>query len=97
MMPTLLIKNVSKELLKELKKIKAEAGCKTWAELLEYLVKIKVNKQIVIIDEKYREKAKKAVDEFLKMSEEVTTKWKEENVLEELRKARSHEQKNFNT
>ena len=96
-MPTLLIKNVSKELLKELKKIKAEAGCKTWAELLEYLVKIKVNKQIVIIDEKYREKAMKAVDEFLSMSDEVTRKWKEENVLEEFRKARSHEQKNFNT
>ncbi|MFZ8849699.1 MAG: hypothetical protein ACO2OV_05625 [Thermoproteota archaeon] len=90
-MPTLLIKNVSEELLKELKKIKAEAGCRTWAELLEYLVKIKVNKQIVIIDEKYREKAKKAVDEFLKMSEEVTTKWKEGSVLEELRKARGHE------
>ena len=90
-MPTLLIKNVSEELLKELKKIKAEAGCRTWAELLEYLVKIKVNKQIVIIDEKYREKAKKAVDEFLKMSDEVTTKWKEGSVLEELRKARGHE------
>ncbi len=43
-MPTLLIKNVSEELLKELKKIKAEAGCRTWAELLEYRVKIKVNK-----------------------------------------------------
>jgi hypothetical protein len=43
-MPTLLIKNISEELLKELKKIKAEAGCSTWAELLEYLVKIKVNK-----------------------------------------------------
>jgi thiamine biosynthesis lipoprotein ApbE len=94
-MPTLLIKNVSEELLKELKKIKAEAGCKTWAELLEYLVKIKVNKQI-IIDEKYREKAKKAVDEFLSMSDEVTRKWKEGSVLEEFRKDRGHEQKNFN-
>jgi phosphopantetheine adenylyltransferase len=91
MMPTLLIKNVSEELLKELKKIKAEAGCRTWAELLEYLVKIKVNKQIVIIDEKYREKAKKAVDEFLSMSDEVTRKWKEGSVLEEFRKSRGHE------
>jgi phosphopantetheine adenylyltransferase len=90
-MPTLLIKNVSEELLKELKKIKAEAGCRTWAELLEYLVKIKVNKQIVIIDEKYREKAKKAVDEFLSMSDEVTRKSKEGSVLEEFRKARGHE------
>jgi hypothetical protein len=81
MMPTLLIKNVSEELLKELKKIKAEAGCKTWAELLEYLVKIKVNKQIVIIDEKYREKAMKAVDEFLSMSDEVTRKWKEKKFI----------------
>jgi hypothetical protein len=90
-MPTLLIKNISEELLKELKKIKAEAGCSTWAELLEYLVKIKVNKQIVMIDEKYREKAKKAVIEFLKMSDEVTRKWKEGSVLEEFGKARSHE------
>ncbi|MDT7891864.1 MAG: hypothetical protein RQ952_03890 [Thermoproteota archaeon] len=90
-MHTLLIKNVSDELLKKLKKIKAEAGCKTWAELLEYLVKIRANKQIVIIDEKYREKAKRAVDEFLKMGEEVTRKWKEGSVLEEFRKARNHE------
>jgi len=90
-MPTLLIKNISEELLKELKKIKAEAGCRTWAELLEYLVKIKVNKQIVMIDEKYREKAKKAVIEFLKMSDEVTRKWMEGSVLEEFGKARSHE------
>jgi hypothetical protein len=51
----------------------------------------------VIIDEKYREKAKKAVDEFLSMSDEVTRKWKEGSVLEEFRKARGHEQKNFNT
>jgi len=90
-MPTLLIKNISEELLKELKKIKAEAGCRTWAELLEYLVKIKVNKQIVMIDEKYREKAKKAVIEFLKMSDEVTRKWMEGSVLEGFGKARSHE------
>jgi hypothetical protein len=95
-MPTLLIKNVSEELLKELKKIKAEAGCRTWAELLEYLVRIRFNKQI-IIDEKYREKAKRAVDEFLKMSEEVARKWKEGNVLEEFKKARRYEVKNFNS
>jgi hypothetical protein len=95
-MPTLLIKNVSEELLKELKKIKAEAGCKTWAELLEYLVRIRFNKQI-IIDEKYRKKAKRAVDEFLEMGEELTRKWKEGSVLEEFRKARRQKEKNFNS
>jgi hypothetical protein len=45
----------------------------------------------VMIDEKYREKAKKAVIEFLKMSDEVTRKWKEGSVLKEFGKARSHE------
>jgi hypothetical protein len=44
-----------------------------------------------MIDEKYREKAKKAVIEFLKMSDEVTRKWKGGSVLEEFGKARSHE------
>jgi len=50
-----------------------------------------------MIDEKYGEKAKKAVIEFLKMSDEVTRKWKGGSVLEEFGKARSHEWKNFNT
>lgn len=44
-----------------------------------------------MIDEKYGEKAKKAVIEFLKMSDEVTRKWKEGSVLKEFGKARSHE------
>jgi len=31
------------------------------------------------------------------MGEEVTRKWKEGSVLEEFRKARRHEEKNFNS
>ena len=37
-MPTLLVKNVSEALMRELRKLKAELGCKTWAELLEDLL-----------------------------------------------------------
>jgi hypothetical protein len=36
-MPTLLVRNVPDRLLRELKKRKAELGCKTWAELLSEL------------------------------------------------------------
>jgi len=32
------VKNLREDLLKELKRLKAELGCKTWAELLAKLV-----------------------------------------------------------
>jgi len=38
-MPTILIKNISEDLLKELKRLKVEFGCRSWAELLEFLMK----------------------------------------------------------
>jgi len=37
-MKTLLIKGVSEDLLKELRRLKVELDCKTWAELLENLL-----------------------------------------------------------
>ena len=36
-MATILIKNVPEDVLKELKRLKVELGCKTWADLLEQL------------------------------------------------------------
>jgi hypothetical protein len=33
-MATILVKNLPEELLKELKRLKVELGCKTWAELI---------------------------------------------------------------
>ena len=87
-MPTLLVKNVPEDLLKELRKIKAETGCKTWAELLSYLVKQR-EKQVIILDDSYRRKARRAVDEFLDLREIVSKRW-QGSVLGEFRKARRH-------
>ena len=94
-MPTLLVKNVPETLLRELKRLKVELSCKTWAELLEKLVKIR-SKDIIVIEEEDLEKTRRAVEEFLKLKSVVTKKWSEGTVLEEFRKARHHEAKNSN-
>ena len=89
-MPTLLIKNVPHDLMRELKKLKVELGCRTWAELLEKLVKLK-SREIVLIEDKDLESMKRAVDEFLKLRDDVTRRWAQGGVLEEFRRAREHE------
>ena len=38
-MATILVKGIPEDLLKELKKLKVEMNCRTWAELLAELVK----------------------------------------------------------
>lgn len=88
-MPTLLIKNVSDELLKELKKLKAETGCRTWADLLSYLIK-QQGKSVVIIDEEYRKRTKNTLEKFLELREVVGKRWGEGSVVEEFRRARHH-------
>ncbi|RLF23826.1 MAG: hypothetical protein DRN15_05120 [Thermoprotei archaeon] len=94
-MPTLLVKNVPEDLMKELRKLKVELGCRTWAELLERLVKLR-SKEIIVIGEEDIERARRAVDEFLELREIVTEKWGEGTVLEEFRRARCHEAKDSN-
>jgi len=54
-MPTLLVKNVSEDLMRELRKLKVELGCRTWAELLEKLVKLR-SKDVIVIGEEDLEK-----------------------------------------
>lgn len=51
-MPAILVKNASEELIKELRKLKAEWGCRTWAELLEKLLRFR---EFVIIGERESE------------------------------------------
>ena len=94
-MPTLLVKNVSEDLMRELRKLKAELGCRTWAEFLEELVKLR-SKEVIIIGEVELEKMRRAVDEFLELRSIVTEKWGEGTVLEEIRRARCHEAENSN-
>jgi len=89
-MPTLLVKNVSEDLMRELRKLKVELGCRTWAELLEKLVRSR-SREVIIIGREDLERMRRAVDEFLKLGEVVSKRWREGTVLEEIRKARGHE------
>ncbi|MHA1722836.1 MAG: hypothetical protein ACTSXW_07155 [Candidatus Baldrarchaeia archaeon] len=89
-MPTLLIKNVSEELLSELRRLKKELECKTWSELLEKLVKYRQRGVFFISNKELRE-IEKGKDGFLKLREVVSKKWVgEPGVLEEFRKSRKH-------
>jgi len=89
-MPTLLIKNVSEELLKELRRLKVEFECKTWAELLELLTKLSL-KETFVIDEEDVEKIRGGVKELLELSKKVSERWRgPPSVIEELRKSRRH-------
>ena len=88
-MPTLLIKNVPHDLMKELRKLKVELGCRTWAELLEKLVRLR-SREVVLIEDKDLENMRRAINEFLKLREVVTKKWRKGSVLEEFRRAREH-------
>jgi len=73
--------------MRQLRRLKVELGCRTWAELLERLVRVGSGEVIVIEKEEMR----KAIDDFLKLREIVTSRWGEGTVLEEFRRARGHE------
>ena len=90
-MPTLLVKNLTEELLRELKRLKVEFGCRTWAELLELLVKLSP-KETFALDENEAKNIKRGVNEFLELAEMTSERWRgPPSVLEELRKSRRHE------
>ncbi len=89
-MPTLLIKNVPEELLRELRRLKVELECRTWAELLEKLVK-RGRGGLLTLSSQEERAMKEAVGEFLKLRKIVSRKWSGPSVLEEFRKARRHE------
>ncbi|MFB3888338.1 MAG: hypothetical protein ACE14S_02535 [Candidatus Bathyarchaeia archaeon] len=88
-MATILIKNVPEDVLKELKKLKVDLGCKTWAELLAQLA---ASCEVPLVTEEKRRRMKSGVEGLLKLRAEVTSKWKEPpTVLEEIRRSRRHE------
>ncbi|MDH7606655.1 MAG: hypothetical protein QHH12_02650 [Candidatus Bathyarchaeota archaeon] len=87
-MATILIKNVPDDLLKELKRLKVELGCKTWAELLGKLV---TSENTIIITKDKLDEMKSGVQGFLKLKSVVSTKWiGPPTVLEETRRLRRH-------
>jgi hypothetical protein len=88
-MPTILVKGLSEETLKQLKRLKAELECDTWAELLERLsapqLKVSISREDV-------SKMKKGVREFIALSNHISTKWNgAPTIVQEFRKSRRHE------
>ena len=87
-MTTILVKNLPEELLKELKRLKVELGCKTWADLLSELV---TNQETQLNEEK-NSKTETGVKSFLNLKTAVSTKWNNStSILEETRRSRRHE------
>jgi hypothetical protein len=87
-MATILVKNLPEELLKELKRLKVELGCKTWADLLSELV---VTSEETLLKEEKISKTETGVKNFLNLKTAVSTKWNNSpTVLEETRRSRRH-------
>lgn len=87
-MATILIKNVPEDVLKELKRLKVELGCKTWADLLEQLT---ISCEVPLATERQKQRMKKGVERLLSLRTQVTEKWTEPpGVVEEIRRTRRH-------
>lgn len=88
-MTTILVKTVSEELEKELRKLKASLGCRTWADLLAKLV---ASENTRSVSEERLSEMKMGVREFLQLRATVSNKWKgSPTVVEETRKSRKHD------
>jgi hypothetical protein len=86
-MATILVKNLPEELLKELKRLKVELGCKTWADLLSELV----TREETLLKEEKIGKTETGIKNFLNLKPAVSTKWNSSStVLEETRRSRRH-------
>jgi hypothetical protein len=89
LLATILVKNLPENLLKELKKLRVELGCRTWAELLAKLVELE---RTASLSEERLEEMKSGVQAFLKLRSRVSSKWAgSPTVLEETRGPRNHE------
>lgn len=88
-MPTLLVKGVSEETLKQLKRLKVELDCNTWADLLEVLAK---PHQEISFDKKKLIEMRRGAKEFLILADSASKKWRvPPAVLTEFRKSRGHD------
>lgn len=88
-MATILVKGVSEDTLKQLKRLKVELNCDTWAELLDQLTRSPRN--ISFKKEKLLE-MERGVKDFISLGNIVSKKWTQSpTVLDESRKSRKHE------
>jgi len=89
LLATILVKNLPEDLLKELKKLRIELGCKTWAELLARLVELE---KTTSLGEERLAEMRSGVQAFLKLRRNVSGKWVgSPDVLQETRRSRNHE------
>ena len=87
-MTTILVKNLPEDLLKQLKRLKVDLGCRTWAELLSKLVESE--RTTVLGDEELKE-IRTGIRGFLKLRRVVSREWAgHPSVLEETRSSRHH-------
>ncbi len=85
-MAMILIKNVPEDVLKELKRLRVELGCKTWADLLWQLT---ISCEVPLATERQKQRMKKGVERLLSLRTQVTEKWTEPPaVVEEIRRTR---------
>ena len=88
-MTTILVKNVPDGLLRELKRLKAELSCRTWAELLAKLVE---SERTISLGEEKLTEIRSGVQGFLKLRSVVSNRWPSRPaVLEETGRSRHHE------
>ena len=88
-MPTILIKNLPEDTLKELKRLKVELGCKTWADLLSELT---TSCETASVNAEQKRRMKKGVNGLLGLRSKVASKWEDTTtVLEEMRRTKRHE------
>jgi len=88
-MATILIKNIPEDVLKELKRLKVEYGCKTWAELLEQLT---IKREAPVVTEEDRRRMKKGLEGLRRLRLEAAGEWKgPPSVVEEIRRTRRHD------
>ena len=87
-MGTILVKDVPEDLLRRLKRLKAELNCRTWADLLAKLVELKES----TLEEEELERMRSGVKSFLYLREAVSNKWSgSPSVLDEIRRGRRHD------
>jgi hypothetical protein len=93
-MTTILVKGLSDDTLRRLKRLKVDLDCKTWAELLDKLARNNQRRGVVITKKDLSE-MKQGVNEFISLANRVSNKWRgSPTVLEESRAARRHDVRN---
>lgn len=87
-MSTILVKNLPEDLVKELKRLKVELGCKTWADLLARLVE---SERVLSLSPERLSEMNTGAQGFLDLGTMVSTRWTgPPTVLEETRRTRHH-------